>query len=530
LNSCPLREERGWGEAATIRGMAQQLSPKKYIQTKARSLPIYKAYVNKDWEEGKMAQVIVMRRHVNGNITAGVYLVDLLCLGVKDTMFIFNETQAEIEERFGDEFKSMFEEVDYNLAHNIVYAGHDFAMDYEIKPHADFAVTKFVLEEDNDEIPLIEVEVGTDDKPHLMVAQAGQYSDALAKLKKIAGEGNYYYTIGSELDDEDEEEDEEFGFDDGDEDEEEGDEDETEGDDDSDDSFYDMDEFDMGEITPLQAQFIYADDLMDEERVEQRVANEVLTIQTEVALRTLKEIDPSYFEHAEKEKDIDLEFLQNENYASGVTVEQAEAVITVQEQLVKFYEGGGAEKDPEASTKLLLKMLQENSDNPTIVANIFENGLFIEEKVLTEPGKAYLVQLSDEYPLAQLTLALSAFIKDEETAPYESIYNSQNLAGAFADKNDLAEADISTYSLLQTLVKLRQGDLRLAVYYYYLAAETEVFNWLLPVVQTAMMDAIASVVKDSSFYEGDEDDEQTGEEDTDDDSTNDDNEPTLRIV
>src|SRR5688500_818301 len=128
----------------------QQLSPKKYIETKARSLPLYKCLVNKDWEESKMADVIVMRRHNNGHITAGIYLVDLLCLGIKDTFYFFNEPEQELEDRYGQNFYEVFVEIDYSLAHNIIYAGHDFAMEYDIPPHREFAITKFILEDDTD--------------------------------------------------------------------------------------------------------------------------------------------------------------------------------------------------------------------------------------------------------------------------------------------------------------------------------------------------------------------------------------------
>eukprot|EP01035_Chromulina_nebulosa_P006031 gene6031-8170_t len=158
-----------------------------------------------------MANVVVMRKHANQKITAGIYLVDLLCLGVKDTTFIYNEDELVLKERVleGMSGDMIFEKIDYPLAHNIVYAGHDYAMDYDIKPDADFAITKYILEEDNDEIELIEIEVGDDDgKPVLIVQQVGQHADALLKLKKNAGEGDYTYVVGEDLDDEDLNEDE----------------------------------------------------------------------------------------------------------------------------------------------------------------------------------------------------------------------------------------------------------------------------------------------------------------------------------
>src|SRR5215216_1027581 len=103
--------------------MPQELSPKKYIQTRARSLPVYKCFVNRDWEEGNLADVFVIRRHTNGHLTAGVFLTDLLCLGVKDTFFLFNEEEEEMMDKVP---MSLFIEIDYQLAHNIIFAGHDF--------------------------------------------------------------------------------------------------------------------------------------------------------------------------------------------------------------------------------------------------------------------------------------------------------------------------------------------------------------------------------------------------------------------
>lgn len=113
----------------------QNLSPKKFIETRVRQLPIYKCLVNYGWQKSHLADVIVMRRHNNGNVTCGVYLVDLLCLGVKDTFYMFNISEDEVFEQMNVSI-NYFENIDYELAHNIIYAGHDFAMDYDIHPIA----------------------------------------------------------------------------------------------------------------------------------------------------------------------------------------------------------------------------------------------------------------------------------------------------------------------------------------------------------------------------------------------------------
>jgi hypothetical protein len=141
-----------------------QLSPENYIRQRARSLPVFECLINPDWEPNKMANIIVARRHTNGNFTMGFYMVDLLCRGVKDTFYLFNESESKYneikEEVTVDEG---WVEIEYVLAHNIIYAGIEFADNMGLKPHKDFIqVTRFILEEDNDDIELMEIECGHD--------------------------------------------------------------------------------------------------------------------------------------------------------------------------------------------------------------------------------------------------------------------------------------------------------------------------------------------------------------------------------
>ncbi len=183
----------------------QMLSPENYIRKKARSLPIHECWITADWEDSGMASIIVSRRHTNANITFCFYLVDLLCLGVKDSSYRFNITETE----FSDFIERMEERmpvemIDYELAHNIILSAVEFAEEYGFKPHKDFAsVTEFMLEEDNDDIELIEIECGRDGKP--LYVQGPHESEATAnkimkQLEKTAGTGNYdFIREGDEL-------------------------------------------------------------------------------------------------------------------------------------------------------------------------------------------------------------------------------------------------------------------------------------------------------------------------------------------
>ena len=178
--------------------MNQPLSAEKYIRSRARALTIDRCLVNADWETSRMAHVMVIRKHTNGNFTYAGYLVDLLCLGVKDTYYEFNMFQDHLEDWLDthSEETEMIE-IAYPLAHNIIYAGHDFATEYHIPQHPDFvSSTRHLLEEDDEKVPLIEIHTGAENGlPHLIVSADNKQPMALARLKEYAGEGGYRYTI-----------------------------------------------------------------------------------------------------------------------------------------------------------------------------------------------------------------------------------------------------------------------------------------------------------------------------------------------
>jgi hypothetical protein len=190
--------------------VSQPISPEKYIITKARSLPLAACLINSNWKESGLADIIIARQHKSGNYTLGVYLVDMACLGVKDTFYKYNISQNEYESITE---KIPFLQISYNEAHNIIFGAIAYAEDLGIDPHYDFDITRYLLEEDTDEIPLIEYEFGRNGKPCLIVSSNRIASKYLPKLNESVGEGNYDFIIrvdGNEYEDYDDEEDSEY--------------------------------------------------------------------------------------------------------------------------------------------------------------------------------------------------------------------------------------------------------------------------------------------------------------------------------
>ncbi|MFO8000410.1 MAG: hypothetical protein R6U46_04140 [Marinilabilia sp.] len=183
-----------------------KLTPESFIRKKARNLSLHKCYINNDWKETGVGNIIIERKHGNGNITLGVFLVDLFCLGVKDTFYQYNISELEEEElleRFPENNKMV--ETDYNLLHNIILAAVEYAEDYGFNPHKDFErITQYIMAEDTEDIPLIEIECGKDGKPFFVASEdmnEKEISRIISTLEKTAGPGNYDYLLNEESED-----------------------------------------------------------------------------------------------------------------------------------------------------------------------------------------------------------------------------------------------------------------------------------------------------------------------------------------
>jgi AAA ATPase containing von Willebrand factor type A (vWA) domain len=198
----------------------QLLSPENYIRQRSRNLPMHGCWINSDWQDKQMATILIARKHASGNITCAVYLVDLLCLGIKDTFFRYNILESDFDDFMENPDDELgFENISYNHAHNIIYTAIEYAEEYGFKPHKEFTqTTQYLLEEDTDDIPIIEVTCGDKDGKPLYIRgdldSPARVKQILAQLEKTAGEGNYHYilNVDDELDedeDDDEDEDEE---------------------------------------------------------------------------------------------------------------------------------------------------------------------------------------------------------------------------------------------------------------------------------------------------------------------------------
>ena len=189
-----------------------QLSPEKYIKTQARALPVVECLVSEDWEDAGICNILVARMHKTGRLTVGIYLIDMYCLGLRDTLYEFNITPEDYQDLKNSGDKLIV--CEYVTAHNIIYGAIAFAEDFGFKPDSAFSVSQFILEEDDDRVELMEIEFGFDGLPCFMPGpddDAVKIKQVTATLERTAGEGNY--TVLDPLDDEWDSDDDDEDFD-----------------------------------------------------------------------------------------------------------------------------------------------------------------------------------------------------------------------------------------------------------------------------------------------------------------------------
>lgn len=178
----------------------QALSPEKFIREKARLIPIYKCYMDKDAEAAGEANIIVIRKHKNDKYTIAVYLVDFLCCGVKNSFYNLRLDESEFEE-FNQKYvySQRMQNIEYVEAHNRIYGAIAWAEEAGIKPDKSFNLTQYLLEEDDENIPLIEYEYGRNGHHCLISLTRLEASKYLPTLRKNLGDHFEYHIEEDDL-------------------------------------------------------------------------------------------------------------------------------------------------------------------------------------------------------------------------------------------------------------------------------------------------------------------------------------------
>lgn len=149
--------------------------------------PVKEAWTSA-FEEHKIASVIVSREGPGGVIAAGVYLVDLGCLGVKDafaTVFHSPKEYRSFLRKMGRGLS--FRRCEPSFAAKIVHTGLAYARRLGFPPHRDFHRSRHILREIDPADCPDEIECGMHGKPYYVAGPRDNVPLIMNRLRSRLG-------------------------------------------------------------------------------------------------------------------------------------------------------------------------------------------------------------------------------------------------------------------------------------------------------------------------------------------------------
>lgn len=167
-----------------------------YLIKNAKNYPLFECLINNDWQDKGLAHILLSRRQPNNKLILGVYLVDIFCLGLKNTFSNANMSMEEYQKLK----LSIFEETAISSyspgkAYRIIIGAIEYAKRIGFKPQKDFYLSKYVLEELPDTDHDFQLEFGREGKPFFIAGPDDNVETIIETLRKNVGEGNFDFIV-----------------------------------------------------------------------------------------------------------------------------------------------------------------------------------------------------------------------------------------------------------------------------------------------------------------------------------------------
>ncbi|GAX61060.1 polyphosphate kinase [Candidatus Scalindua japonica] len=176
--------------------MLDDIRSSKSIIKNARVLPVHECLIYPQWKEEGLATIVISRRQTDGKLVFGTFMVDIFCLGLKNTFCNANITLDEYENSFKEKIYSQTSYIECNidLAHQIIYGAIDFAGKLGFEPQKDFKLSRCILEERSEKHSSAHLEFGKDGKPFYIAGPNDNAEHIIRKLSMKIGDGNFNFT------------------------------------------------------------------------------------------------------------------------------------------------------------------------------------------------------------------------------------------------------------------------------------------------------------------------------------------------
>jgi hypothetical protein len=188
--------------------LTQQNSANPLIRLAAAGAwPIVEALVPEDlWDDG-IGNLFIARRQPSGRFAFAAFLLDMCCLGVKDTFWNivaeseYYATRNEMERKLG-----RLNNVAPEYFAKLVFAAVDYAQSYGFPPHADYRHTRMLLQGIDPSLCPDTFEFGQDGRPFYYNGPNDSPERINTVLHRLEQVGGHYALISHDKDFEDDDE------------------------------------------------------------------------------------------------------------------------------------------------------------------------------------------------------------------------------------------------------------------------------------------------------------------------------------
>jgi len=166
----------------------------------AREYPLYGCWIMAGWQDAGISPVVVVREQEPGKVLFGVYLVDLYCLGIKDSFIRTDCSLRRFERDLPTLCAGAAEQCSVELAHEVIYGALEYAEKLGFQPSSDFHKQKadMILDLPDVHPRLNHVSFGKDGKPFYISGPNDddqKISSIIKLLTRTCGEENFHYLI-----------------------------------------------------------------------------------------------------------------------------------------------------------------------------------------------------------------------------------------------------------------------------------------------------------------------------------------------
>lgn len=164
--------------------------------------PIYECLIPENIFELGIGNVLISRRSPSGEIAVGAFIVDVYCLGVKNTLFTIvdeNKYETVIKPQMSQNNECRFENTEPSCVRKLIEGSVKYAQDLGFSAHPDYKKHKIIFS-DIDKLACSEkYTFGKEGKPRYINGpnETPKQSEKIIKqLGNVCGEGNFDYMLG----------------------------------------------------------------------------------------------------------------------------------------------------------------------------------------------------------------------------------------------------------------------------------------------------------------------------------------------